>query len=208
MLMAPATTRIQTLYQQAGWQPPAGTRTGAPDHIGLEMLALADMLDRNNQSAAVRLYVNHLALWVPSFIFTLKRLRPHPFYQTLADLTLDLILATLPEDKVPENGDPFPELPPPPVYRGSGPDEFSPDGQSSTESSENLVPHPTGTTDETAGEEAVRLRDVVKKITAAMRNRNIFNPRRYSPNGKGSELACRYNGRPGQDAGNIIPPGR
>jgi TorA maturation chaperone TorD len=164
MLMAPATTRIQTLYQQAGWHPPAGTRTGAPDHIGLEMLALADMLDRNNQSAAVRLYVNHLALWVPSFIFTLKRLRPHPFYQTLADLTLDLILATLPEDKVPENGDPFPELPPPPVYRGSGPDEFSPDGQSSTESSENLVPHPTGTTDETAGEEAVRLRDVVKKL--------------------------------------------
>lgn len=119
MLMAPATERVRALYQQGGWQLPRGMQTGAPDHLGTELLALADWLDAGRTDLAYRLYGRHLALWAPVFVLTLRRLSPYPFYNILGDLTLDLLLTTLPEETVPTNGDPFPNLPPPPVYRGT-----------------------------------------------------------------------------------------
>lgn len=126
MLMAPATARVQALYRQAGWKPPADVRAGAADHIGLELLACADWQQRGQHEPAQRLLVEHLALWVPAFIGTLTRLDTHPFYATLADLTLNLILATLPDEPLPIDRDPFPDLPPPPVYRASGMPEPKP----------------------------------------------------------------------------------
>lgn len=119
MMMTPATERVRALYQQGGWQLPVGIQTGAPDHLGAELLALADWLDVGRTDLAHHLYGRHLALWVPIFVLTLRRLTPHPFYTILGNLTLDLLLATLPEETVPTNGDPFPDLPPPPTYRGT-----------------------------------------------------------------------------------------
>ena len=119
MLMAPATSRVQTLYRQAGWQPPGNRRSGAPDHLGLELLALADWLTAGQNVLAHRLHVDHLALWVPSFVLALWHLNPHPFYHALGDLTLELILATLPVVTLSSPAALFPDLPPPPVYRGS-----------------------------------------------------------------------------------------
>jgi TorA maturation chaperone TorD len=128
MLMAPATERVKSVYQQANWTPPAGMRTGAPDHLGLELLALADGLDAGQTGPAHRLHTEHLALWVPAFALALQRLSPHPFYATLADLSVDLLLSTLPEAEIATNRDPFPVLPPPPVYRGTDePPPASPD---------------------------------------------------------------------------------
>jgi len=75
------------------------------------------------------LHTRHLALWVPAFVLTLHRLKPHPFYAILADLTLALLLTTLPanplsttlRDHPPSSiPDPFPLLPPPPVYDHEG----------------------------------------------------------------------------------------
>ncbi len=126
MLMAPATERVQKLYQAAGWTPPGGLRAGAPDHLGLELLALADWLDRGQTDLARRLQSRHLALWGPVFLLTLPRLEPHPFYTALTDLTLDLLLATLPPNPLPGQTDPFPNLPPPPTYRNS--DDWPPFG--------------------------------------------------------------------------------
>lgn len=97
MLMAPATERIQNLYRQAHWSIPSNIRVGAPDHLGLELIALADCLaaenDLSKRVAAKRLHGEHLALWVPPFILALQRLSPAPFYQILSQLTLDLLLA-------------------------------------------------------------------------------------------------------------------
>lgn len=118
MLNAPATARVERLYQQAGWAPPAGVRYAAPDHIGLELLALADM-PQTDMLAAPPLLINHLALWAPIFLLTLERLDPHPFYARLAELTQALILETLPDNPLPPGIDPFPSLPPAPVYRGT-----------------------------------------------------------------------------------------
>ncbi|MBI1878182.1 MAG: molecular chaperone TorD family protein [Chloroflexi bacterium] len=141
MLLAPATARTQALYRQTSWTPPVGVRVGAPDHLGLELLALAEIqaqaprLAQDEAEAetkeqlerlAQQLQIQHLALWVPAFILTLRRLAPHPFYATLADLTLDLLLATLPPNSPfiihhsPFTIDPFPVLPPPPVYDPEG----------------------------------------------------------------------------------------
>lgn len=137
MLMAPATERVQSLYRQAQWSPPANTRTGAPDHLGLELLAYADWLEAGHTGPARNLHARHLALWVPPFVVTLRRLAPPPFYADLGSLTLDLLLATLPDNPLPPNTDPFPNLPPPPVYTGSNePPPDAPDApdEESTES--------------------------------------------------------------------------
>jgi TorA maturation chaperone TorD len=131
MLMAPATERVQQLYRQVGWTPPPETRTGGPDHLGLELLALADWLEQGQSELATRLQTGHLALWAPVFILTLRRLDPHPFYTRLAELTLDLMLATLPARPLPPDADPFPDLPLPPKFRGTEenwpPAEFDPE---------------------------------------------------------------------------------
>ncbi|MCB0212957.1 MAG: molecular chaperone TorD family protein [Anaerolineae bacterium] len=119
MLMSPATDRVAQLYWQGGWHIPAGIRTGAPDHLGLELLALADWLDRGSMASAHQLHTRHLALWVAPFVLQLQRLKPHPFYAALADFTLDLLLTTLPETPLPNPDTLFPNLPPPPVYRGT-----------------------------------------------------------------------------------------
>jgi TorA maturation chaperone TorD len=118
MLMAPATGRVQRLYRQAGWTPPAGVRTGAPDHLGLEFLALADALDAEQTDFARRLQVEHLAVWVPPLMFSLRRLEPHPFYRTLSSLTLHQLLATLPEGANPSNTVPCSNSPSPAISEG------------------------------------------------------------------------------------------
>lgn len=133
MLQAPATERVQALYRQAGWTPPPGTRTGAPDQLGLELLALADWSEAGQISLARQLHTEHLALWLPPFVVALRRLAPPPFYATLAELTLDLLLTTLPDVSQTLPAEPFPDLPPPPVYRGSDepPLEVEPEGDDS-----------------------------------------------------------------------------
>lgn len=123
MLLAPATARVQALYRQAGWMPPANIRVGALDHLGLELLALAELRTKAEakkefMGLARRLQTEHLALWVPPLVLTLRRLAPHPFYAILGELTLELLLATLPADSLFASlADPFPMLPPPPLYK-------------------------------------------------------------------------------------------
>jgi TorA maturation chaperone TorD len=143
MLLAPAAARVQALYRQAGWTLPVKARVGAPDHLGLELLALGEIKAKAEAKEelgrlAYRLHTQHLALWVPAFSLTLHRLKPHPFYAILADLTLELLLSTLPADSpstihypLSTAPDPFPTLPPPPVYDREGrlipPDEREPE---------------------------------------------------------------------------------
>ena len=96
MLLAPAAHRVQQQYDRGSFAPPP-VRAGAPDHLGLELLALAHWHQTNRPEFAHRLLVDHLALWAPLFLVTLRRLQPHPFYAALADLTLDLLLSLLPD---------------------------------------------------------------------------------------------------------------
>jgi hypothetical protein len=119
MLSSPATGRVHVLYRQAGWSPPANARTGAADHLGLELLALADWLESGHTHLARQLHARHLALWAPAFALALRHLAPHPLYLALGDLTLDLLLETMPPNPIPGDVDPFPahlRVPPPSAY--------------------------------------------------------------------------------------------
>ena len=133
MLMAPATARVQRLYQQGQWRQPLHLRSGASDHLGLELLALAEWLETGRYDLANQLQTAHLALWAPLFVLTLRRLKPHAFYRTLGELTLELVLTTLPEVVVAPDRL-FPDLPPAPVYKGSG-DEMN-DNRTDSETDE------------------------------------------------------------------------
>ena len=125
MLDAPATARLQAAYRLAGWSPPPGARAAAGDHLGLVMLAYSS-LDPGSP-AAQRLLHEHLALWGPVACLSLQRIAPHPLYRQVAELTLELLLESLAAWPPPAGQDPFPTLPPPPVYRGSLPeDPFAP----------------------------------------------------------------------------------
>lgn len=152
MLATPATARVQGLYRQSGWQPPARTRVGADDHLGLELLALADGLESGQTGLAQALHTRHLALWLPAFVLSLQRLKPHPFYRLLGDLTLELILSTLPEAPLPPGVDPFPALHLP-VEAG--------DMLEVVELQEEAEDYPLSVANE---EEEVGLRDLVKRL--------------------------------------------
>jgi TorA maturation chaperone TorD len=181
MLLAPATARVQALYRQAGWTPPANSRVGAPDHLGLELVALAEIQARAEAKeelteVARRLQTEHLALWVPALVLALRRLAPHPFYAILSELTLDLLLTTLPSNsrfairhssfaiqsrrppvgnsQLIDSPDPFPVLPPPPVYK----DRLNPDEPVFEENSDFSLPALTGM------EAGLGLRELVKRL--------------------------------------------
>jgi len=119
MLMAPATARVEATYREVGWSPPRDARVGAADHLGAELLALADGLDAGEGTFAGRMCRDHLALWVPVLAEALPDLHPHPFYRALTDLTLARVLGSLPDAPWPAGTDPLPELPAPPEYTGS-----------------------------------------------------------------------------------------
>jgi TorA maturation chaperone TorD len=116
MLDAPATSRLRTLYHAAGWSPPVGLRAAADDHLGLQLLALADLAAGGKADLAERLLTEHLALWAPLCVAALRRLMPHPFYQALGAISLGTLLNALPSAIIaPE----LPDLPPPQRYAGS-----------------------------------------------------------------------------------------
>ncbi len=162
MLMAPATERVQQTYRQTGWTPPPGNRTGAPDHLGLELLALADWHEEGQDEPVARLQSRHLALWTPVFTLTLQRLDPHPFYARLAELTLELLLATLPAQPLPPGADPFPDLPPPPKFRGTE-ENWPPAGSKPAEGGEPFSP-PAESQESSPG-----LRPVLKRLLTPRR---------------------------------------
>ncbi|NUQ37872.1 MAG: molecular chaperone TorD family protein [Caldilineales bacterium] len=88
---------VHDFYQQAGFAPPADA---LPDHLGLE-LALLSFLTGAEAAAANDAPVwqdwqrhfldQHLLRWLPALVQAMGR-QGHPFYTTLADLTLELAL--------------------------------------------------------------------------------------------------------------------
>jgi TorA maturation chaperone TorD len=162
MLMAPATSRVQTLYRQAGWTPPPTARAGAPDHLGLELTALADWMETGWNHLARQLHIRHLALWVPAFTQALHRPAPHLFYATLGSLTLELLLGTLPPDPVPGDVDPFPDLPPPPTYQDHG--MPSPPSSVQDMGSQSETEYADSPPVDEVQETAIGLRDIVRHL--------------------------------------------
>lgn len=158
MLGAPASERVAARLERAGWRAPAGARVAAPDHVGLELLALADFVETGADAAADGLVRDHLALWVPPMVLALPGLGAVGVYGALGELTMGVVLGRVREvegggrgggdgiggvDGVDgtdgEDGDdPFPDLPPAPRYRGSEENEAGGDAERETRGDEAI----------------------------------------------------------------------
>lgn len=123
----PIAGAVAQFYQQAGFDAAAD----APDHLGHELAFLAYLTQKeanswDNQQQALahtwqqqqqRFLSNHLLNWLVPFVVALQRAAPTSFYDTLAQLTLELVadhaaalnhsLAAIP---LPAISDPLPTL--------------------------------------------------------------------------------------------------
>ncbi|MCC7020465.1 MAG: molecular chaperone TorD family protein [Ardenticatenales bacterium] len=118
MLDAPSTARFRATLARCGWSPPPGLRVPAPDHLGVQLLALADL-----GGGATAVLTDHLVVWLPIFADALAHADIHPLYAAAARQTLDTVLSladdlplsTLP----PSTAAVLPILPPRQIFRGN-----------------------------------------------------------------------------------------
>jgi TorA maturation chaperone TorD len=111
MLNAPTSAAVLAHYREHGYDPPDLSSSGAPDHLGLELGFMAQLVDR---TAAARRAGNgavagalldeqrhfleaHLARWVPIFGWMLQDLAETSFYRSLGQTRESFILGDLQE---------------------------------------------------------------------------------------------------------------
>src|SRR4051812_30245243 len=109
MLNTEAADLVAALYRECGFDmrsPKSNAQNpGAPDHLGLELALMRDLVAAERQSYAsgederarrarllqARLLHEHLARWAPIFALTLKRVARRPLHRLLADLTTEMV---------------------------------------------------------------------------------------------------------------------
>jgi TorA maturation chaperone TorD len=108
MLNTASADRAAALYQACGFDA-AGSPSGAPDHLGLELGLMSELVAQEQQAHAhgdwraarrvqsfqARCLGQHLAHWAPICAHTVARLTTQPLYAALAILTTELVLADL-----------------------------------------------------------------------------------------------------------------
>ena len=117
MLDAPSTARFRATLARCGWSPPPGLRVPAPDHLGVQLLALAALGD------VTPILTDHLLVWLPPFADAVAHADIHPLYAAAARHTLDTVLSLaddLPPSTLPRStAAVLPTLPPRPIFRGN-----------------------------------------------------------------------------------------
>jgi TorA maturation chaperone TorD len=108
MLNTRATERIARLYHDCGFNS-SQARAGAPDHLGLELRLMRDLItaelraqasgdaggERWARAQQARCLHDHLAGWAPICARTIARVTTQPIYTLLATLTTELVLSDL-----------------------------------------------------------------------------------------------------------------
>lgn len=86
-LMGPCTAEVRDLYEQLGLELKASTGE-LPDHLPIELEALAYALERAESGDVVRsLFFDHVGKWLPWFCKAVEREAEHDFYRDLAGMT-------------------------------------------------------------------------------------------------------------------------
>ncbi len=106
MVNTAATQRVVAFYRECGFQPAPDLRFGAPDHIGVEMSLMAELIDAGNTTKQSHLLHRHLAVWGPVFAQAVARTSRQSFYQALGELTIDFLLSDLENVPVPSPAPP------------------------------------------------------------------------------------------------------
>lgn len=103
VLEGPVTERVMADYWRAGFRP--DTKSQSADHIGLELKFLGDLcrtqaealedqrldIASNMEAEATSFLQNHLLHWLPGLVQAVYQ-QNMPFYTSLADITLDLVI--------------------------------------------------------------------------------------------------------------------
>lgn len=87
MLNTAETARVRAFYDECGFSPSRGLRCGAPDHVGVEMLLMAALVEGGRADLEARFFHTHLGAWGPILCGTVAEVAHEPFYRTLADVT-------------------------------------------------------------------------------------------------------------------------
>ena len=110
MLNTASTSRVVALYQACGFAPAARLRAGAPDHLGVELALMAELVSRLPHDPPARpriaeLLHQHLAAWLPPCSEALARVARAPLYRALAEIATELVLADLERFPAPETAE-------------------------------------------------------------------------------------------------------
>lgn len=91
MLNSTPTEAVQRWYMQVGFEVRPEWRAGAPDHLGVELHALASQMERDRVRAAA-FFEEYLMSWAPVCCLAIERLEGVPLYPALATVTLETLL--------------------------------------------------------------------------------------------------------------------
>ena len=82
--------RAERSYREAGFAIAPEWRAGPADHLGLELLFLGHLLERDREIAAGFLS-EYLLPWAPVCLLAIGRIRAAPLYSRLASITLEVL---------------------------------------------------------------------------------------------------------------------
>lgn len=91
-VMGPAASAVKALYEELGLRVREGSHE-LPDHLAIELEALACALAEGRPDAARALLHEHLLGWVPGFCERVAAESRHPFYRAVAAITPTLLSA-------------------------------------------------------------------------------------------------------------------
>ena len=92
MLNADAAEEAQRTYSRAGFEVQTSWRSGAADHMGVELHFLASLLNADSPQAG-RFLTDSLLTWAPVCCLAVERAQVSPLYSALARLTCDGLMA-------------------------------------------------------------------------------------------------------------------
>jgi TorA maturation chaperone TorD len=103
MLDSTATQAIAALYEACGFTPAARLRTGAPDHLGIELALMGELAGRVPREPSARAHmvalVGHLAAWLPACAEAISHTAYAPLHRALAEIAVELVLSELGESE-------------------------------------------------------------------------------------------------------------
>ncbi len=84
---------VMQFYFQHGYEVNMDTSNlYVPDHLGMELGFMQNLILQNEKQAQLQFYKAHLLSWVPQFLITLKEMSTNPFYRDICDFCIDFML--------------------------------------------------------------------------------------------------------------------
>ncbi len=84
---------VMQFYFQHGYEVNMDTSNlYVPDHLGMELGFMQNLILQNEKQAQLQFYKAHLLSWVPQFLIALKEMSANPFYRDICDFCIDFML--------------------------------------------------------------------------------------------------------------------